>query len=92
MGVDSTSMLLTTKEAVAYVKSRGRPTVSLGSLRRYRLRAPDDPGEKGPDFVRDDRGNVFYPVQALEGWVAMWKARCKFRAPGKFRGDVDTAA
>jgi hypothetical protein len=90
MSVD-TMVLLTTREASVYCKSRGR-TVSVGSLRRYRLRAPDDPGEKGPDFVRDDQGLCRYPVQSLEGWIAAWRARCKFRAPGKFRGDVNSAA
>jgi hypothetical protein len=91
MEVESTAVLLTTREASIYCKSRGR-AVSMGSLRRYRARGPDDPGEKGPDFVRDELGLCRYPVQALEGWIAMWRARCKFRAPGKFRGNVVTAA
>lgn len=91
MELESTAVLLTTREASLYCKSRGR-AVSVGSLRRYRLRGPDDSAERGPDFVRDEQGLCRYPVQALEGWIAMWRARCKFRAPGKFRGNLNSAA
>lgn len=89
--MESTTVLLTTREAIIWCKSRGR-TVSVRTLERYRCRGDEDPGEKGPDFIRDERGICLYPVQALEGWIAMWRARCKFRAPGKFRGHVDSAA
>lgn len=86
-----TMVLLTTREASVYCKSRGR-TVSVGSLRRYRLRAPDDPGEKGPDFVRDDQGLCLYPCQSLESWIAAWRAKLRPRAPGTFRGQLNSAA
>lgn len=73
---------LSTSQAAAYAASLGKPT-SKSYLEKRRLRGPDDPGEKGPDFWRDDNGRCWYPKDAIDAWVFAWKQRRKFRAPGQ---------
>lgn len=72
---------LRTKRAAEFCTSLGKPT-SERVLQKYRARQPGDPGEKGPDFLRDAAGNCWYEQSALIAWVNAWKAARRFRQPG----------
>ena len=43
--------------------------VSPALLRKWRLRAPGDPGEHGPPCVRITPTLTLYPVAALDAWL-----------------------
>jgi hypothetical protein len=65
----SSARRLRTAEAAAYATGLGRNT-SASSLRKYRLRGPDDPGEHGPPWERAPNGDCLYGVPGLDAWVA----------------------
>ncbi len=72
---------LRTGAAAAYCTEQGR-TTSPSLLEKSRARGPDEHRDRGPDFYRDDRGVCWYPQDALDVWVATWKAARRFREPG----------
>jgi len=43
--------------------------VSKSLMRLWRLRGPDDPGEKGPAWSRLSRNCVIYEVSELDRWL-----------------------
>lgn len=43
-------------------------------LRMWRERAPDDPGEKGPPFIRLGHRTVIYDVRALDEFLEQKRA------------------
>jgi len=70
---------LSTQQAADYASSLGKPT-SKSFLCKRRTRGPHDPGDKGPDFWRDENGRCWYPKDAIDAWVFAWKQQRKFRA------------
>lgn len=65
--------MLRTKAAADYLTSRGKQT-SPSLLRKQRLKGPDDPGPRGPSWVRAPNGDALYPVSALEKYLAHYYA------------------
>lgn len=52
----------------------GRP-MSPGTLRKFRLKGSEDPGEQGPRWVRDPQsGHCLYSVDGLVEWVRNWES------------------
>lgn len=43
--------------------------ISVSMLRKFRLGGRDDPGLKGPDFIRISRTLVVYERTALDRWL-----------------------
>lgn len=60
----------------------GRPT-STSKLYKVRMVGPNEPRDRGPDFMRDASGRCWYSREAIERWVSEWKANRQFRAPGR---------
>jgi hypothetical protein len=54
---------LRTPEAALYLG------VSPSLLRKLRLKAPDDAGPHGPDFIRVGAALVLYEIEALDRWL-----------------------
>jgi hypothetical protein len=70
-----------TTSAAAFCSSNGRK-VSARTLQKWRLRAPNDPGERGPRYWRDPvSGYVFYLEDDLRAWIAELDKRLVERAP-----------
>jgi hypothetical protein len=69
------TMYLKTAAAAKHVTSLGRP-VSAHTLRKLRQRGTDDPGEPGPEWVRDPlNGYCLYSTEGLTRWVDAWRSR-----------------
>jgi hypothetical protein len=49
--------------------------VSPSLLRKYRMRAPDDPGTKGPDFIRVSPYLIVYEIDELNRWLDSHRTR-----------------
>lgn len=62
------SILFTTDEAAAYLGTQG-VKLSATWLRQMRARNGHTAGVKGPAFVRDKHGRVFYSASALERYI-----------------------
>ena len=75
----STNESYRTQGAAQYVTARG-VTTSASLLQKLRLRGPDDPRDRGPDFYRDPRGICFYGRAALDQYVADRLAQLAFRS------------
>jgi predicted DNA-binding transcriptional regulator AlpA len=54
---------LRTVEAARYLG------LSASLLRKWRMRAPEDPGERGPPFIRLSPTVVVYEISALDRWL-----------------------
>jgi hypothetical protein len=66
------ALLYRTKDAAQYCTSLGRP-VSPATLRKLRLKGPDDPGNRGPAFLRDPNSDhCLYSDDVLRTWVDEW--------------------
>jgi hypothetical protein len=67
---------LTTAAAAKFCTENGR-RVSHRTLQKYRLKAPGDPGERGPGYMRDPvTGITYYLVDDLKLWIGELDARC----------------
>ena len=53
----------TTSEAATYI---GR---SVSWLRKKRLRGIDDPGDRGPGYLKADGGSAIYLKEDLDAWL-----------------------
>ena len=71
-----------TKKAAEYLTERGART-SQSLLEKFRTRGPDDPRDHGPDFWRDELGICWYPLEALDRYIAQRLAARRFRAPAQ---------
>lgn len=70
-----------TAAAARFLTEHGRQT-SVRTLQKYRLKAPGDPGEKGPRYFRDTAtGYCLYREDDLLAWVREREARLVERAP-----------
>jgi hypothetical protein len=58
-----------TTAAAAYIG------MSASWLRKKRMRAPGDPGDPGPAFLRTPDGNVLYLREALDSWLDNCRTR-----------------
>jgi hypothetical protein len=68
------ALLYRTSAAARYCTLRGRPT-SAATLRKLRLKGPEDPGNHGPPFLRDpDSTHCLYEGNGLNCWVDEWVA------------------
>lgn len=66
---------LLTTAAARFCTVNGRP-VSHRTLQKYRARAPNDPGERGPNFLRDPAtGYSYYREDDLLAWCRELDAR-----------------
>jgi hypothetical protein len=43
--------------------------LSASLLRKWRLRCPDDPGDKGPAYIRIGPSLVLYEIIELDRWI-----------------------
>jgi hypothetical protein len=43
--------------------------LSASLLRKWRLRGPADPGNKGPDYIRIGPSLVLYEIGELDRWI-----------------------
>ena len=48
--------------------------VSVPFMREWRGRTDQDPGSKGPAFIRVGKGLVLYEIDELERWLAAHRA------------------
>jgi predicted DNA-binding transcriptional regulator AlpA len=48
--------------------------VSVPTMKKWRNKAPGDPGEKGPQFIRISDFLVIYEVSALRAWINAHKS------------------
>lgn len=70
-----------TSAAAKFCSENGRPT-SPRTLQKYRRKAPDDPGEKGPNWFRDPvTGFAIYFEADLLAWIRERDERLVERAP-----------
>lgn len=77
--MDYIRKMLTT-QAARFCGEHGR-SVSPRTLQKYRTRAPEDPGEHGPNFLRDPvTGYSFYREEDLLTWCRELDARLIERA------------
>jgi predicted DNA-binding transcriptional regulator AlpA len=58
---------LTTRDAASYLG------LSASLLRKYRMKAPGDPGVHGPKFIRISEQLVVYDIAVLDAWVDSFK-------------------
>ena len=72
--------LLSVSDASKHVTREGCRT-SSSLLRKLRLKGPNDPGPKGPPWVRAPNGYCLYPKSGLDKWVAEYKASLRPMAP-----------
>jgi hypothetical protein len=49
--------------------------ISPSHLRKLRLKGPDDPGEKGPRFIRVSPYLILYEYSELDRWLDERRAR-----------------
>jgi hypothetical protein len=60
---------LRTVEAARYLG------ISASLLRKLRMRAPDDPGRRGPNFVRLSPQLIVYRIEDLDAWLDVHAVR-----------------
>lgn len=66
---------LLTKQAAEFCTRNGR-RITAKSLRVYRSKKSEDPGEHGPRFYRDAvTGRCYYDEADLEAWIVSFEAR-----------------
>ena len=75
------ALKLSTSEAALFCTANGR-RISLRTLQKMRTRAPGDPGEKGPRFLRDPVTlHAHYLEPDLRAWIDELDRRLVERAP-----------
>ena len=73
---------LRTSAAARYLTERGKQT-SPSLLRKQRLKGADDPGSRGPDWLRAPNGDCLYPLSSLDRYLAAYRAQLVPMAPGE---------
>jgi hypothetical protein len=63
------SVKFNTAEAARFCTENGR-RISVSALRKYRIKGAQDPGERGPRFMRDpSTGKALYLERDLLAWI-----------------------
>lgn len=75
-----TGRAYSTLEAAQYLSERGR-RVSVSWLRKRRMRRADDPGDAGPMWFRDTRGNCVYFASDLDAYLERWRSTLRALQP-----------
>jgi hypothetical protein len=70
-----------TKQASAYLRTEHGEEVPVSTLEKFRMRGPDDPRDRGPDWTRGPDGRCDYTKMALDDYAARRRASRKLREP-----------
>jgi len=87
----SNEPLYSTSAAAKYCSNLGRPA-SFSLLTKIRTKGQADPGDHGPEWLRDPiTGRIWYRQTDLDTWVNAWKQRLA-KTPAKRPAQFDRTA
>lgn len=81
-----------TKDAAKRLTEHYGHPASVSSLKHARMRGPEDPRDRGPDFYRDPMGICWYTEESLARYAAEKLSARRLRAPATMPTNFRRAA